>query len=67
MVRNKLREKRITMGLTQERVSAAVGISRPFYTEIESGKKNCSINMWLKIADFLKIPHSELVSYIKDE
>lgn len=54
------------MGLTQENVSAAVGISRPFYTEIESGKKNCSIDTWIKIAECLNIPSSELVFYMKE-
>lgn len=66
MARTQLRDRRTERGLTQEKVAKAAGISRAFYTEIEGGQKNCLMEKWLKIADCLDIPESELIPYIKE-
>ena len=66
MKRNKLREKRKGRGLTQNEVAEMAGICRGYYSNIENGKKRCSFNTWLRIAESLDIPEKELVSYIKE-
>lgn len=66
MKRNKLREKRKGRGLTQNEVAKMVGICRGYYSNIENGKKRCSFNTWLRIAECLDIQEKELVSYIKE-
>lgn len=66
MARQKLKAKRAAFGCTQEEVAYYAGITRTYYTEIENGNRNCSLNIWLKIAELLQIPESELVSYMKD-
>jgi DNA-binding XRE family transcriptional regulator len=42
-------------GLTQNELSEAAGISRPYLTEIETGKKNGSIKALRKIAKALNV------------
>lgn len=66
MARQKLKAKRLAFGLTQEEVAYGAGITRTYYTEIENGNRNCNLQIWLKIAELLQIPESELVSYMKD-
>lgn len=66
MARTLLKKRRINKGLTQERVAESAGISRAFYTEIEGGSKNCSMEKWLKIAACLDIPESKLIAYISE-
>ena len=66
MARQKLKARRAAFGLTQEEVAFYAGISRPYYTEVENGNKNCALKTWLKIAELLQIPESELISYMKD-
>ena len=66
MARQKLKSKRASFGHTQQDVADYAGITRTYYTEIENGNRNCTLKIWLKIAELLQIPESELVSYIKD-
>jgi len=42
-------------GLTQNELSEAAGISRPYLTEIETGKKNGSLKALRKIASALDV------------
>lgn len=53
-MRNKLRALRETHGYTQEDVSSALNISRSTYTNIETGKKNPSLELALKIKSLFK-------------
>lgn len=48
-------------GLTQIQLSEKAGISRPYLTEIETGKKNGSIKALRKIADVLNV-HTGLLA-----
>ena len=58
--------RRASIGCTQEEVAYYAGISRAYYTSVENGNRNCNLKIWLKIAELLQIPESELVSYMKD-
>ena len=54
---------RIKRGLTQEQVALAIGVSRPTYTSIESGKKQqLDLNEAQKLSNFFGISLDELVS-----
>ena len=44
-----LRERRIELRLTQQKVADSIGISRNYYSEIETGKKTPSFNVIEKI------------------
>jgi DNA-binding XRE family transcriptional regulator len=48
-------------GLTQIQLSEKAGISRPYLTEIETGKKNGSIKALRKIAKVLNV-HTGLIT-----
>lgn len=48
-------------GLTQEELAAAADLSRPYLTEIETGKKNGSVRVLSRIAEVLDVPAGLLV------
>ena len=66
MARDKLKGRRKDLMLTQEEVAERSGICRGYYSNIETGKKGCSTDTWLRIAKCLKIQESELFSYITE-
>lgn len=61
-----LREKR---GWTQEEVASRSGMSKSFYSEIESGKKAANSQRLRKFAEVFEVPAFELIddSSIDDE
>ena len=65
-MRKKLKDKRKALGLTQQKVADIAEITRTYYSEIENGNRNCNIKIWLKIAECLRIPKEEIISYIEE-
>ncbi|MEQ2439805.1 helix-turn-helix domain-containing protein [Solibaculum intestinale] len=51
-----IRKKRKQLGLSQNQLARAVGISQPFMNEIELGKKSPSVEVLIKICEALDIP-----------
>jgi DNA-binding XRE family transcriptional regulator len=66
LARNKLRDRRKSLNLTQQELATLIGVGRTYYTEIENGNRNCGIVLWLKIGKALRIPNSELIDYIEE-
>jgi len=54
----KLREKK---GLSQENFSLSIGMDRTYYSSVENGKHNITINNLKKICGGLNITLSELL------
>lgn len=52
--RKELQLAREKLGLSQQDVANQAGISRPFYTNIELGRKNPSLQVALRIARAVK-------------
>jgi len=52
-MRAKLQEMRKEKGYTQDTFSKACGISRSFYSQIESGEKNPSLDVALRMKKIL--------------
>ncbi|MCL2076865.1 MAG: helix-turn-helix domain-containing protein [Oscillospiraceae bacterium] len=48
-----LRQKRQEKGITQEKIALFVGIARAYYTNIEKGSRNPSVETAKKIAEVL--------------
>ncbi len=48
-------------GLTQERLAAASGVSKPYVSQIESGRRSGSTNTLRKLARALGVPIGALV------
>ena len=59
-----LKDIRLKLDLTQEQVAERAGISRTFYTEIETGSKNPSTKTAKKIAQVLNF---DWVIFFEDE
>ena len=55
-----IRKIRHENGLSQEKLSAMVGIERGYLSQIESGKKNPSVKKLMRIADGLDVPLTAL-------
>lgn len=52
---NIVEKKRKELGLSQDEFAAQIGISRQYYSEIESGKRTPSVNLAKEIGSALKI------------
>lgn len=57
-----LRRLRLARGLTQEAVSAEAGISQTFFSQIETGSRNVSIDTIGEIARVLRV---DVVEFFK--
>jgi ribosome-binding protein aMBF1 (putative translation factor) len=58
---NKVRTWRMHRGLSARELAAATGLSAPYISEIEGGKKEGSISAMKKIADALNVDLDDLV------
>ena len=61
----RLRELRTKTGLSQEKFALKIGIDRTYYSSVESGKRNVSLQNIKKIADGLGVSLSELFEGIE--
>ena len=52
---------RIQYGYTQEELAKAVNIDRSFLSRIESGKKGCSVDLFIQLAEFFHVSLDELI------
>ena len=59
---NPIRIIRKFRGLTQDDLAQAAGISRPYLTEIETGRKNGSVKAMKAIAQALAVPLDALAA-----
>ncbi|MDK2920153.1 MAG: putative transcriptional regulator [Candidatus Petromonas sp.] len=59
-VRNKLVNIRSQNNMTQQDIADKLGISRSFYTMIENGKRNPSLELAFKISNLLKVDVNEI-------
>jgi len=56
---NKLREMRRELGVNQEAFAKAISMDRAYYASIETGRRNVTLKMLVKIADGFGITLSE--------
>ena len=62
MKRKLLITKRVDMGLSQEQLGRAIGISKQMVSLIENARCGPSINVAFKLQQFFGIPASELLA-----
>ena len=55
-----IREGRDRLGMSQEALAERLGVSRSHYAQIESGDKNPSLKLSLKIKQALGYPYDDL-------
>lgn len=61
---NLVRDARITRGLTQKDLAKIVGVSTSYFTYIEAGDRNISLDLAVKLCDILNISFD---SFIKSQ
>jgi putative transcriptional regulator len=59
-VRNRIRERRSEVGLTQADLAAALGVSRQTVISIENGRYLPSLPLAFRIARLFEVPLEEL-------
>lgn len=58
-----LRKIRISKKMTQEELAEKAGLTRSYYTEIETGKRNISLINLFKLSTALQVTLSVLVDF----
>jgi transcriptional regulator with XRE-family HTH domain len=58
----RIRERRLELGLSLREFARRVGVSPPFVTDLEAGRRNPSAEILGRIAAVLDLPGSELES-----
>ena len=61
------REYREKKNISQEKFALLIGLDRTYYSSVESGKRNISIQNIEKIADGLGVSLAELMNKAEDE
>lgn len=61
-----IKEKRIEMGLSQEKFAFKIGIDRKYASMIEKGNVNISILILNKVCKGLNIPLSEFLKEVEN-
>lgn len=61
MFGKKLRETRMSRGLTQQKISDAVGLALRSYQCYEQGTREPPLDMLIKLADVLEVPTDYLL------
>ncbi len=62
-IRNRIRENRKRLGLSQEQLAEAIDCSREHIARIENGKINIGLENFIKLAQFFNITLDELAGY----
>lgn len=57
----RIRQLRVKIGLTQEQVANAVNVDQSFYGRIESGKKGCSVDLFIQLSVFFNVSLDYLI------
>lgn len=60
-----IRSRREILGISQEKFALKIGMDRTYYSSVENGKRNISLENIKKIADGFEISISELFKGIK--
>ncbi len=60
---SRMRQLRMELGLSHEKIANRAGITRPAVSHIESGKRKPSLAMAVKLAYALDVELSEILKY----
>ncbi len=62
---NKIKEERLKLKFSQEKLALEADIDRTYMNEIEKGSRNISLNIAYKLSGALNIPLSNLLKDLK--
>ncbi len=57
----RIHQLRIKAGLTQEKAANALNIDQSYYARIESGKKGCSVDLFVQLSDLFVVSLDYLI------
>lgn len=57
----RIRQLRIKNGLTQEKAANALNIDQSYYGRIETGKKGCSVDLFIQLASLFDVSLDYLI------
>ena len=57
----RIHQLRIKNGLTQEKAAESLNIDRSFYSRIESGKKGCSVDLFIQLSELFQVSLDYLI------
>lgn len=63
MINESLRVLRKFWGLSQNELAHAIGVSQSYLSEVESGKKDVTMDLLQKYSDCLNVPMSSLLFF----
>ncbi len=66
MFGDRVRERRLAIGLSQESLAARSGIARAYVGSLEGGQRNPSLDMIARLAIALEVDAGELVWGVQD-
>ncbi len=58
---DRIRQLRMKSGFTQEKAAETLNVDRNFYSRIESGKKGCSIDLFIQLSELFQVSLDYLV------
>lgn len=58
----RIRELRIAAGLTQEALAGKVGVYSKYFVHVESGRKACSVDIYVELANVLNVSLDYLIT-----
>lgn len=62
-MRLKIKEARVAAGLKQKDVAQKVGLSQPYFAQIERGERRLNTELQMKIANALGVKPEDLVDF----
>jgi transcriptional regulator with XRE-family HTH domain len=60
-----IKQLRLEKGISQERLALDANIDRTYISDIEQGKRNVSIEMIERLANYFQIPITELLKKVE--
>ena len=57
----RIRQLRIKNGLTQEKTANALNIDQSYYGRVETGKKGCSVDLFIQLANLFDVSLDYLI------
>lgn len=63
----RIRQLRIAAGLTQEELAVRVGVYSKYFVHVESGRKGCSVDVYVELSNVLNVSLDYLIAGKDDD
>jgi transcriptional regulator with XRE-family HTH domain len=66
LINEALKVLRLYWGKSQASLAAELGISQPYLSEVEAGRKDATLELLQRYSDVLKVPMSRLLFFVEE-